>query len=69
MTKEFNKGDEVRWNTPQGRTEGKIVEKITKDTEFLGKTYKATPEAPKYKVKSNQSGKYAFHDPKALKGK
>ncbi len=36
MAQEFKQGDKVEWNTPQGKTRGK-VKKLTSDTEVGGR--------------------------------
>jgi hypothetical protein len=55
------KGDEVSWNTPQGKTEGEVVEKKTDDFELYGKNRKASEDDPQVIVKSEKSGKEAAH--------
>jgi predicted fused transcriptional regulator/phosphomethylpyrimidine kinase len=55
------KGDEVSWNTPQGRTEGEVVEEKTDDFELYGKHRKASEDDPQVIVKSGKSGKEAAH--------
>ncbi|WP_380160275.1 DUF2945 domain-containing protein [Kineococcus sp. R86509] len=55
------KGDEVSWNTPQGKTEGEVVEEKTDDFELYGKHRKASEEDPQVIVKSEKSGKEAAH--------
>jgi hypothetical protein len=55
------KGDHVSWNTSQGETEGKVVEKKTDDFEMYGKTRKASEDDPQVIVESDKSGKEAAH--------
>lgn len=55
------KGDEVSWNTPQGETEGEVVEEKTDDFELYGKHRKASEDDPQVIVKSAKSGKEAAH--------
>ena len=62
---EFKQGDEVEWNTPQGKTRG-TVKKLTSRTEVGGQTVAATEEDPRYLVESEKSGKEAAHKPEAL---
>jgi hypothetical protein len=58
MTKpEFNVGDKVAWNYGVGKGKGHIVERVTKTTKLYGKNFKATPEEPKYRIKSDKNGK------------
>ena len=63
---EFKPGDEVEWNTPQGKTRGKVKEKLTSRTEVGGQTVAASEEDPRYLVESKKSGKEAAHKPGAL---
>ena len=39
---EFKQGDEVEWNTPQGKTRGTVKKKLTSRTEVGGQTVAAT---------------------------
>lgn len=60
MTKpEFSVGDRVAWNYGIGKGKGHILEKVTKTTKFAGKNFKASPEEPKYLIKSDK-GKPSF---------
>jgi hypothetical protein len=43
---EFNPGDKVRWNTPQGETEGTVVEKVTSETRVGGHKVAASDDDP-----------------------
>jgi plastocyanin len=60
-------GDQVEWNTSQGKTHGVVARKVTDAAEAGGHTAHATPSAPEYEVKSDKSGKTAIHRPDALK--
>jgi Hypervirulence associated proteins TUDOR domain len=64
---EFEKGDRVSWKSHGGTAEGEVEEKITEDTEAAGRTVRATPDDPQYKVRSEKSGGDAVHKPGALK--
>ncbi|NIZ91709.1 DUF2945 domain-containing protein [Kineococcus rubinsiae] len=55
------KGDHVSWNTSQGETEGKVVDKKTDDFEMYGKKRKASEDDPQVVVESDKSGKEAAH--------
>lgn len=61
------KGSKVSWNTPQGRTEGTVVEKKTKDFQLAGHHFTASDDEPMFVVESEKSGKHAAHKPDALK--
>jgi hypothetical protein len=59
-------GDRVSWNTPQGRTQGKVVEKKTKDFKLAGHEFTASDDEPMFVVESEKSGSKAAHKPSAL---
>lgn len=61
------KGDTVKWNTPQGETEGTVEKIVTGTTKVAGHVAKATKEKPEVVVKSAKSGKKAVHKPEQLK--
>ncbi len=63
---EFEQGDKVEWNTPQGKTRGKVKKKLTSDTEIGGQKITASEDDPRYLVESERSGKEAAHKPDAL---
>jgi hypothetical protein len=63
---EFKQGDEVEWNTPQGKTRGTVKKKLTSRTEVGGQTVTASEEGPRYLVQSEKGGKEAAHKPKVL---
>ncbi|HTF96412.1 MAG TPA: DUF2945 domain-containing protein [Cellvibrio sp.] len=65
--KKLSKGDQVEWNTPQGRTKGKVIEKVTKPTDINNYTAKASKTHPEYKVETAKSHKVAIHKPGSLK--
>lgn len=62
----FQPGDQVEWNTSQGKTIGKVVKKLTSSTEIKGHTVSASKEDPQYLVESDKSGEQAAHKPDAL---
>ncbi|CAA9544036.1 MAG: hypothetical protein AVDCRST_MAG49-1259 [uncultured Thermomicrobiales bacterium] len=64
--KALNKGDHVEWNTPQGKTTGKVERKLTSETQIKGHEVKASPDNPEYLVKSDKSGAEAAHKPESL---
>ena len=59
-------GDRVSWGTSQGKTEGKIVDKKTKDFQFDKQHFKASEDEPKFIVESNKTGAKAAHAESAL---
>lgn len=66
MTKSLKTGDKVSWETSQGKTTGTIVKKLTKAAKVKGHVAKASPDAPQYKVKSDQTDAVAIHKPDSL---
>ncbi len=67
MSENLKAGDDVSWKS-QGKTiEGKVVKKLTKETDIKGHHVAASPENPEYLVKSDKTGAEAAHKPKSLK--
>lgn len=67
MAKALNKGDAVKWSTPQGETLGKVEGQVTAPMNIKGHRVHATPKNPQYLVTSSKSGKPAAHRAEALK--
>jgi hypothetical protein len=67
MTKDLSTGDRVSWNTSQGRTQGTVEEKRTKDFRFAGQSFTASDDEPAYIVTSEKSGEKAAHKGSALR--
>ena len=59
-------GSKVSWNTPQGTTHGKVVERKTSDFSLAGHDFTASKDEPMFVVESEKSGKQAAHKPSAL---
>lgn len=66
MAKELKKGDKVKWDTSQGKTEGTVVRKQTSPTQIKGHKVAASKDNPQFIVKSSKSGKEAAHKPGEL---
>ena len=66
MAQEFEHGDKVEWNTPQGKTRGMVKKKLTSSTEVGGQKINASEDVPRYLVESEKSGKEAAHKPDTL---
>jgi hypothetical protein len=66
VAKDFEQGDTVEWNTPQGKTRGAVKKKLTSDTEVGGQKINASEDNPRYLVESEKSGKEAAHRPESL---
>jgi hypothetical protein len=69
MAKQLKKGDEVEWNTSQGKTHGTVLKKQTTETHIKNHKVAASKDNPQYIVKSAKSGKTAAHKPKELRKK
>jgi hypothetical protein len=67
VAEQFKKGDRVEWNTPQGKTTGKVVKKLTSPTDIKEHHIAASEDNPEYLVESEKTGKQAAHKPDALK--
>ena len=63
----FRKGDRVAWDTSQGETTGRVMERVTSETSIKGHVAKATPEDPEYRVRSDKTGAEAIHRPEELR--
>ena len=66
MANEFEQGDKVEWNTPQGKTEGTVQKRLTEPTDIKGHHVAASEDNPEYLVTSDSSGAEAAHKPDAL---
>ena len=65
--KTFRKGDRVEWDSHGGKAVGKVLRKITTETEAGGRKVVASEEEPQYLVESEKSGGTAVHKPEALR--
>lgn len=59
--KKLSVGDRVEWDTPQGKTVGKIQKKLTKPMKIKSHQVAASPENPEFLVKTEKSKKLAAH--------
>ena len=66
MTEKLNKGDRVEWDSRNGKTEGKVVKKLTEPMEIKGHHVAASKDNPEYLVESEKTGKQAAHKPDSL---
>lgn len=62
----LSKGDKVTWSSHGHKVKGVVRKKITSHTREAGRTVKASPEEPQYKVESIRTGRTAVHKPEAL---
>jgi hypothetical protein len=72
MTKHLKTGDRVAWDTPQGETHGRVVEKVTGEKRVgnegqKGTRVKGSKDDPRYVVESDKTGKRAAHRADALR--
>lgn len=71
MAKDFEHGDKVEWETPQGTTRGTVKRKVTGEERIAnagqkGQKVKGSEDDPRYVVESERTGKQAAHKPDAL---
>jgi len=66
MTKRFDVGDHVSWNSEAGRVSGRIIKVHARDVDYKGHTHYATPDEPQYEIKSDKTDHIAMHKGTAL---
>ena len=62
----FSKGTRVSWNTSQGPTHGKTVEKRAEPFQHDGQQFNASPDEPYWIVESEKTGARAAHKETSL---
>jgi len=67
MSDELKVGDEVEWNTSNGKTRGKVVQKLASGTDIKGHHVAANDDHPEFLVESDESGAQAAHRPESLR--
>ncbi len=67
MTRKFEVGDHVTWNSEAGYVSGKIIKVHTKNVDYKGYTHHATADDPQYEIKSDKTDHIAMHKGLALK--
>lgn len=67
MAEKLKKGDQVEWETSQGKTSGTVKKKLTKPMDIKGHHVAASEDNPEYLVESDKTGAEAAHKPGALK--
>ena len=65
----ISKGDQVSWNTSQGATHGKAVEKRTREFTFDKQKFTASDDDPYWIVESDKTGAKAAHKESSLNKK
>ncbi len=67
MGQDFKRGDRVEWNF-RGRTvRGAVRRRLTARTEVAGRVVAATPDDPRYVVRSERSGAETTRRAEALR--
>jgi hypothetical protein len=67
MATELKRGDRVEWNFRGTRVVGIVQRKLTSRTRVGGRVAAASPDDPRYVVKSERAGKQAAYRASALK--
>lgn len=67
MSKTFQRGDHVEWNSEAGRVRGVIIKKIVSDVKVKGYVHHASKEEPQYFIKSDKTDHVAIHKGQALR--
>nr|WP_297429190.1 DUF2945 domain-containing protein [uncultured Actinotalea sp.] len=63
----MRQGQQVRWNTSQGETHGRTVERRTAEFTFEGQKFNASDEEPYWIVESERTGARAAHKESSLR--
>ena len=66
MTRTFNIGDHVSWNSEAGRVSGRIIAIHTSDFDYKGYTHHASEADPQYEIRSDKTDHIAAHKGGAL---
>jgi hypothetical protein len=66
MSKRFEIGDHVSWNSEAGRVSGTVIAIHTRDFDYKGHTHHATESDPQYEIKSDKTDHIAAHKGAAL---
>ena len=67
MAQRFKRGDRVEWNFRGHKVTGKVRRRITKRSEVGGRAVAASPDDPRYVVRSDKSGVETTRRPQALR--
>ena len=59
-------GTHVTWNTSQGETHGRVVERREADFTFDGQQFRASADDPVFIVESDKTGARAAHKESSL---
>jgi hypothetical protein len=61
MSKHFEVGDHVCWNSEAGHVSGRIIKIHTHDTEYKGHPRHASTEEPQFEIQSDKTDHIAMH--------
>ena len=67
MTRTFEIGDHVSWNSEAGRVRGRILRVHKEDVNYKGYIHHASPEDPQYEIRSDRTEHVALHKGRALR--
>lgn len=67
MSDRLGVGDHVTWNSEAGQVSGRIIKIHTLDVEYKGYTHHASPDDPRYEIKSDKTDHVAMHKGSALR--
>ena len=67
MTRRFQVGDHVVWNSEAGYVSGTIIKVHTENFDYKGHTHHASDDDPQYEIKSDKTNHVAAHKGSALK--
>jgi hypothetical protein len=67
MAPKLKRGDRVQWSFRGRPVVGRVQRKLTSRTEIAGQVVAATPEDPRYVLKTEKSRKLTARRPAALK--
>ena len=67
MAREFKRGDRVEWSFRGHPVTGVVHRRLTKRTEIAGVVVAASPDDPRYVVRTDRSGRETTRRPGALK--
>jgi hypothetical protein len=66
MTKRFEVGDHVRWNSEAGHVSGIVIKVHTRNFDYKGYIHHASDDDPQYEIKSDKTEHVAAHKGSAL---
>jgi Hypervirulence associated proteins TUDOR domain len=61
MSKTFEVGDHVSWNSEAGHVSGRIIRIHTRDTEYKGYARHASKDEPQFEIQSDKTDHIAMH--------